>query len=79
MWAVGEGGGGGGAFIHVVLELLQVITLLGDFLLQLQELLVLALADGVILIGLFALGEGVSGRCVLVSELQLRRAPCPFL
>ncbi|KAB8302519.1 hypothetical protein EYC80_005911 [Monilinia laxa] len=68
-----------GALIHVVLEFLQVITLLGNFLLQLQELLILALADGVILIGLFALGEGISGQCVLVSELQMQRGPGLFL
>lgn len=46
-------------FGNVVLEFLQVITLFGDFLPQLQELLILTLADGVILIGLFAFGKGI--------------------
>lgn len=45
---------------HVVLELLQVLVLLGQLLLDFHQLLLLAQADGVVLVGLLALGEGVS-------------------
>lgn len=62
-----------GCLLHVVFELLQVITLLIDLPLQFQELLVLTLADGVILIGLFALGEGVSGRCGISFEASIAK------
>lgn len=46
-------------FGNVVLEFLQVFTLFLDFLPQLQEFLILALANGEILIGFFALGESI--------------------
>ncbi len=52
-------------------ELLQVGLLLGDLLLHLQELLLLALADGVVLGGLFALAESVAAKG-LVSLAILR-------
>lgn len=54
--AVGEGVGD----VHVVRELLQVRLLLGQLLLQLEELFLLALADGVVLVGLLALLERVA-------------------
>lgn len=40
-------------------ELLQVFLLIGELLLELQQLLLLAGADGVVLVGLLTLGEGV--------------------
>lgn len=48
-------------------ELLQMGLLLGDLLLHLQKLLLLALADGVVLGGLFALLEGVARERGMVS------------
>jgi hypothetical protein len=56
----GVGGGGGVRDVHVIRELLQVRLLLGQLLLELEELLLLALADGVVLVGLLALLEGVA-------------------
>lgn len=50
-----------GVHIHVVLELLQVGLLLAELLLELQKLLLLALADRIVLIGLLALLEGITG------------------
>jgi hypothetical protein len=47
---------------HVLVELLQVRLLLLDALLELEELLLLALPDGVVLVGLFALLERIAGR-----------------
>lgn len=41
-------------------ELLQVGLLLGELLLELQQLLLLAHPDGVVLVGLLALLEGVT-------------------
>lgn len=49
-------------------QLLQVGLLLGKLLLQLQELLLLALPDGVVLVRALALLEGVSIGA-MVSEL----------
>lgn len=43
-------------------QLVEVLLLLGEALPELQELLLLALADGVILVGLLAALEGVSVR-----------------
>lgn len=48
------------ANVHVVLELLQVSLLLGQLLLELQQLLLLTQADREIFIGLLALLEGVT-------------------
>lgn len=45
---------------HVVRQLLEVNLLLGELLLEFHELLLLALANGVVLAGLFALLEGVA-------------------
>lgn len=45
--------------VHVVRELLQVSLLLGQLLLELLELLLLALADRIVLAGALALLEGV--------------------
>lgn len=42
-------------------ELLEVRLLLGELLLELEEPLLLALADGVVLVGAFAALEGVAG------------------
>lgn len=50
-----EGGG-----LHVFFELLQVVVLLCDLLAELEELLLLADADGVVFVCLFAFGEGVT-------------------
>jgi len=47
--------------LHVVLELLQVLVLLCQLLLELHKLLLLTHADGIVLVGLLALGECVSG------------------
>ena len=66
------------AFLHVVLEFLQMITLFGDFLPQLQELLILTLADGVILIGLFAFGKGISGETFVSSVAANMNRSLPF-
>ena len=44
----------------MVRELLQVRLLLGQLLLELEELFLLAQADGVVLVGLLALLEGIS-------------------
>lgn len=56
--AVAAGGGVGD--VHVIRELLQVRLLLGQLLLELQKLLLLTQADGVVLVGLLALLEGVA-------------------
>jgi hypothetical protein len=55
----------------VLLKLLQVLLLLSELLLQLQQLFLLALADGVILVGLLALGEGI-------TSVSLSLAHWPF-
>lgn len=44
----------------MVRELLQVRLLLGQLLLELEELFLLTQADGVVLVGLLALLEGVA-------------------
>lgn len=46
--------------VHVVLELLQVSLLLGQLLLQFQQLLLLTLADRIVFVGLLALLEGIT-------------------
>lgn len=46
--------------VHVGLELLQVGLLLAQLDPELQQLLLLALADGIVLVGLLALLEGVT-------------------
>lgn len=57
----GSGGSGGRVWdVHVIRELLQVRLLLGQLLLELQQLFLLALADGVVLVGLLALLEGIA-------------------
>ena len=58
--------------LHVFFELLQVVVLLCDLLAELEELLLLAHADGVVFVCLFAFGEGVtvlgiSLACLLAS------------
>lgn len=50
------------SYLHVVRELLQVLLLLVDLLLESQEFLVLALADGHLLESVFAALEGISMR-----------------
>lgn len=54
-------------------ELVQVGLLLLELLLQLQELLLLALADGVVLGGLLAAGEGITTAVPLVFSLYVHR------
>lgn len=44
---------------HVGLELVKVLALLSELALELHELLLLALADSVVLLGLLPLGESV--------------------
>lgn len=44
----------------MVAELLEVLLLLGELLLELQQLLLLAELDGVVLVGLLALHKGVA-------------------
>ena len=44
----------------MILKLLQVVVLLCDLLAELEELLLLAHADGVVFVCLFAFGEGVT-------------------
>lgn len=51
---------GGVGDVHVIRELLQMRLLLGQLLLELQKLLLLTLADGVVLVGLLALLERVA-------------------
>jgi hypothetical protein len=46
--------------LHVLLKLLQVVVLLCDLLAEVEELLLLAHADGVVFVCLFAFGEGVT-------------------
>lgn len=57
--------------LHVVLELLQVLLLLCELLLQLQQLLLLALADGVVLVGLLTLGERVASINLMLAHQAL--------
>lgn len=47
-------------YLHMVLQFLQMIVLLCDFLAELEELLLFAHADGVVFVCFFALGEGVA-------------------
>jgi len=54
--------------LHVVLELLQVLVLLCQLLLELHKLLLLTHADGIVLVGLLALGECVSVESRAVSH-----------
>lgn len=49
-----------GQLVDVVRQLLEVALLLGELLLQLQQLFALTPADGVVLVGLLALLEGVT-------------------
>jgi cell division ATPase FtsA len=46
--------------VHVVRKLLQVVLLLSELLPELQQLLLLALLDRVVLVGALALLEGVA-------------------
>ena len=62
---VGRGTVRGG--VHVVRQLLQVGLLLGQLLLELLELLLLALADREVLAGALASLEGVAVEGVVVS------------
>lgn len=57
--------------LHVLLKLLDVGVGVCEALLQLGELLLLALADSVILLGLLALTESISRSAVLVIALEL--------
>lgn len=64
MKAVGENRGQwreGRRNIHVLGETIKVTLLLTELLLELEELFLLTLADGVILVGLFSSLEGVAG------------------
>jgi hypothetical protein len=61
-----------GQLVDVIRQLLEVLLLLGQLLLQLEQLLLLSLADGPILVGLFALLERIPSaarraRCSSVS------------
>ena len=66
--------------IHVLLELVQVVLLVGQPLLQFQKLLLLALTDGVILAGLLTALEGIAvhQRSVLASRTSPVRADLPL-
>lgn len=79
--AVAAGGGVGD--VHVIRELLQVRLLLGQLLLELQKLLLLTLADGVVLVGLLALLEGVAKSTrrqgLAVSLLLVLLVLCAFV
>lgn len=55
-------------------ELLQVSLLLGELLLELHELLLLAHADGVVLVGLLALLESVT--VVGSTQSQVSHGSC---
>lgn len=46
--------------VHVVRKALEVVLLLGELLLELEELLLLALTDGVVLAGTLAALESVT-------------------
>lgn len=60
-WGTGEGPRRSGCGnVHVIAECLEVLLLLGKLLLELEELLLLTLADGVVLAGLLALLESVA-------------------
>lgn len=50
--------------VHVLGEAVEVALLLDELLLELNELLLLALADGVILVGLLPSLEGVAERMI---------------
>lgn len=50
--------------VHVLREAVEVALLLDELLLELNELLLLALADGVILVGLLPSLERVAGRMI---------------
>ena len=56
--------------LHVLLELLDVGVGVCETLLQLGELLLLALADSVILLGLLALTESISVSIVLAIAIK---------
>lgn len=58
----GRGGkiANGGGVLHVLLQLLHVVLLLVEALLELEELLALALLDGVVLVGALAALESVA-------------------
>lgn len=49
-----------GCNVHVFLELLEVSLLLGELLLELEKLLLLAFSDSVVLVGLLPLSESIS-------------------
>lgn len=71
-----EGGYGGsrkGGGLHVLAQSLEVRLLLGELLLELEQLLLLALLDGVVLVGLLAPLEGVAtpGKKAIVSGRAL--------
>jgi hypothetical protein len=61
-------------YLHVFAERGEVGLLLGNLLLQLQKLLLLALADGVVLVCLLAALEGITVMSELVSVLHRRDA-----
>lgn len=61
---------------HMVGQLLEVVLLLVDLLAELEELLLLAHADGIVLLSLLAALEGVS---VSRKDVWLASYSCPFL
>lgn len=67
---------GGVGDVHVIRELLQMRLLLGQLLLELQKLLLLTLADGVVLVGLLALLEGVA-KSTRRQGLAVSLGSCP--
>lgn len=54
--------------IHVLGEAIEVLTLLVELLAERKKLLLLALADGVILVGLLAALEGITTRDERLSQ-----------
>lgn len=64
--------------IHVLSKAIEVLLLLGELLLELQELFLLALADGVVLGGLFAALEGVTAVFVWSSKRSDSRMVVSF-
>lgn len=54
--------------LHVIRKSLEVLLLLAKLLLELEELLLLALADGKVLVGLLAALESVTGGGMMSAD-----------
>jgi hypothetical protein len=69
---------------HVIRELLEVCLLLGQLLLQLQQLLLLAHADGIVLVGTLTALEGIASFrvsinlvAIILKALAFSNSPAP--